>query len=325
MPLKLIEVFAAAGHMDTMAAIAQRFKALNFWEEAAGSNTTEACRIIARPHKQQELIDELQSAVSGEPPWRITIIPVEATIPEPEEAKEAERSPEQATREELYMAIDQGAHTDATFLQLVVLSTIVAAIGLIEDNVAIVIAGMLIAPLFQPNAAMAFGSTLGDWELVSRAAVTVVAGLALSVLCAAAIGLILPDSTSAELIARTKVGYDSIVLALAAGAAGALSLTTRVPGALVGVMVAVALLPPAVTLGYMLGTAQLPLAAGAAALLAANIVCVNLSAQLVFLYKGIKPRTWIELRAAKQSTKISLAIACSLLAVLVALIYWQQH
>jgi uncharacterized membrane protein len=97
------------------------------------------------------------------------------------------------------------------------------------------------------------------------------------------------------------------------------------PGALVGVMVAVALLPPAVTLGYMLGTAQFQLAAGAAALLAANIVCINLSAQLVFLYKGIKPRTWIELRAAKQSTNISLAIACSLLAVLIALIYWQQH
>lgn len=76
-------------------------------------------------------------------------------------------------------------------------------------------------------------------------------------------------------------------------------------------MVAVALLPPAATLGYILGTARLRFAAGAAALLAVNIVCVNLSAQLVFLFKGIKPRTCTERRAAQQPTEISLAIACT--------------
>lgn len=110
-------------------------------------------------------------------------------------------------------------------------------------------------------------------------------------------------------MARTRLGYDSIALALASGAAGALSLTTRLPSALVGVMVAVALLPPAVALGYTLGAGQLKLAGGAAALLAVNIVCVNLSAQLVFFSKGIKPRTWLERRAARQSIVIGLAIA----------------
>jgi len=87
-------------------------------------------------------------------------------------------------------------------------------------------------------------------------------------------------------------------------------------------MVAVALLPPATAFGYMIGVGQPRLAAGAAALLAVNIVCVNLTAQLVFLSKGIKPRTWIERRAAHQSTKISLAIAGSLLAVLIGIVYW---
>jgi uncharacterized hydrophobic protein (TIGR00341 family) len=182
---------------------------------------------------------------------------------------------------------------------------------------------MLIAPLFGPNVAMAFGSILGDRELVSRAAITNAAGVGLSVICAACVGLVLPgDSTSTELLARTRLGYDSILLALASGAAGALSLTTELPAALTGVMVAVALLPPATTLGYMAGTGQLRLAAGAAALLAVNIMCVNLTAQPVFLSKGIKPRTWIERRAAHQSTKISLVIACGLLVALIAIIYW---
>ena len=325
MPLRLIEIHAASGHMDTIEAIAERFDALTFWREPSMANAVELCRILARPEKQQELIDQLQGALGKDKPWRITLMPVEATIPELEQQDSQTRSPEQSIREELYAEIDRGARIDSTFLQLVVFSTVVAAIGLLEDSVAIVIAAMLIAPLLGPNVAMAFGSTLGDRELLTRASLTNAAGIALSVVCAAATGLAFHmPGDSAELLARTRIGYDSILLALAAGAAGALSLTTRASSTLVGVMVAVALLPPAVTFGYMLGTAQLRLAMGAAALLAVNVVCVNLSAQLVFLSKGIKPRTWLQRRAANQSTRISLIIACLLLALLVGIVWWRQ-
>lgn len=325
MPIRLIEVFAASGHMDTIEAIAQRFEALTFWREPSASNTAEACRIVARPEKQQELIDQLQSALGRDKPWRITLMPVEATIPELEQPEAQARSPEQSTREELYAEIERGTRIDSTFLQLVVFSTVVAAIGLLQNSVAIVIAAMLIAPLLGPNVAMAFGSTLGDRELLIRATRANVVGLGVSIVCAAATGLALHmHGISAELLARTRIGYDSILLALAAGAAGALSLTTRASSSLVGVMVAVALLPPAVTLGYMLGTAQFGLAAGAAALLAVNVVSVNLSAQLVFLSKGIKPRTWLQRRAAKQSIRISLAIGCGLLALLIGIVTWQH-
>lgn len=325
MPLRLIEIFAAPGHRDTIAAIAERFQALDFRTEKTSGDACASFRIVARPEKQQELIDQLQGALGKGKPWRITIMPIEATIPELEQTEEAKQSPEQATREELYAEIDRGARIDSTFLQLVVLSTIVAAIGLFESSVAIVIAAMLIAPLLGPNIAMALGSTLGDRELVSRAALTNAAGVGLSVACAAAAALALPDGrASVELLAGTRLGYDNILLALASGAAAALSFTTRLPSALTGVMIAVALLPPAATLGYMIGAGRLQLAAGAAALLAVNIVCVNLSAQIVFLSKGIKPRTWIERRAAKQSSRISLAIACGLLALLVGIVYWRQ-
>lgn len=128
--------------------------------------------------------------------------------------------------------------------------------------------------------------------------------MGLSVICAARVGLLLPaDSTSVELLARTKLGYDNVLLALASGAAGALSLTIRLPSALTGdVMVAVTLLPPATTFGYMIGIGELRLAVGAATLLAVNIVCRS-----ACLPEGFKPRTWIERRAAHQSTKISLS------------------
>jgi len=325
MALRLIEIFAPPGHEDKLAAIAEDFGALNFWTDAGPAKATQSYRIVARSEKQQELIDRLQGALGKGKSWRITIATIEATIPELEQPEPEQRSPEQTTREELYAEIDRGSRITSTFLQLVVLSTIVAAIGLYQSSVAIIIAAMLIAPLLGPNVAMAFGSTLGDRELVWRAALTNAAGIALSVACAAVSGLLLPFAgASIELLQRTTLGYDSILLALASGAAGALSLTTQLPSTLTGVMVAVALLPPAATLGYMLGTAQLPLAAGAASLLAVNIVCVNLSAQLVFLVKGIKPRTWLERRAAHESIRISLAVTGTLLAILIAIVYWEQ-
>jgi len=96
---------------------------------------------------------------------------------------------------------------------------------------------------------------------------------------------------SVELLARTSVGLDGVLLALASGLAAALSLTTGLSSVLVGVMVAVALLPPTATAGIMLGAGNFELATGALLLLAVNVVCVNIAAKLVFLFRGVRPRT----------------------------------
>jgi hypothetical protein len=84
MPLRLIEIFASADDVDAIAALAEEFESLNFWKEtaAAAKDATVTCRIVARPEKQQELIDRLQAALGKEKPWRIVIMPIEATIPE---------------------------------------------------------------------------------------------------------------------------------------------------------------------------------------------------------------------------------------------------
>jgi uncharacterized membrane protein len=115
---------------------------------------------------------------------------------------------------------------------------------------------------------------------------------------------------------------DSAVLAMASGAAAVLSLTSGLPSVLVGVMVAVALLPPAATMGLMLGAGQMELAYGAAFLLAVNIVAVNLSAKLGFLIQGIKPRTWLEKEKAHQSMVSYILIWVVTLAILLFVIYF---
>ena len=163
-------------------------------------------------------------------------------------------------------------------VMLVLLSTIVAAVGLLADNVAVVIGAMVIAPLLGPNLAQALGVALGDRRLAWRALRTNLAGIVLAVALSAAVGALLRgEITSDELLQRTVVGLDSVTLALASGAAAVLSISTGLPSVLVGVMVAVALLPPAATMGIMLGHGLFDLAAGAALLLAVNVVCVNVA------------------------------------------------
>jgi uncharacterized membrane protein len=103
-----------------------------------------------------------------------------------------------------------------------------------------------------------------------------------------------------------------------------LSLTTGLPSVLVGVMVAVALLPPAAALGLTIGHGRFDLTAGAALLLAVNVVCLNLASKLVFLLRGIRPRTWWAKEKARRANMTYLVIWALTLIVLVLLIYARQ-
>tara|TARA_R110002124_G_scaffold60989_6_gene167221 strand:- start:749 stop:1747 length:999 start_codon:yes stop_codon:yes gene_type:complete len=321
----MIEVIAKDGHADTLEATAHQFEALEFHRSHVDENGMQVMRILARPERQQDMIDHLQKCLGSGDDWRIVLLPVDAILPDPEPSEKSSKEETVALREELYVEIARGAKFDLTFVLLVLLSTVVASIGLFNDNVAVIIAAMVIAPLLGPNMALAFGCALGDRELISRAAFANLTGIILAIAGAAVAGFVMPDKYSGpELISRTVIGYDAIALALASGAAGAISITTRVSNVLVGVMVAVALMPPAAATGYMLGTERYTLAAGAGGLLLVNIVCINLSAQIVFLAKGIKPRGWIEQREAKGATLISIAIWSLLLAVLIGVIAWQN-
>ncbi len=98
-----------------------------------------------------------------------------------------------------------------------------------------------------------------------------------------------------------------IVVAIAAGAAGALSFARRVSEALVGVMVSVALLPPAIVFGMMIGSAAFEEAVTPILLLLVNISAILLSAIIIFWISGIEPNNWSDLQAAYTSKKICTA------------------
>jgi uncharacterized hydrophobic protein (TIGR00341 family) len=320
--MKYVEVVAEAGSSATVQAVAEKAKAADFRLGAVGKDGMQQMRMLVSDDHLQLALDTLQNTLGAQPTARIAVLAVEALLPQPDEEKRKQEDQATAARESLYEGVEKNAQLDGGYLVLVVLSTVAAAIGLIENNVAVVIGAMVIAPLLGPNLALSLGTALGDIVLMRKAAQTLFVGILLAVALSAGLGLLWPsDPASRELMLRTEAGLDSVALALASGAAAALSLTTGLSSVLVGVMVAVALLPPAATLGLMLGQARLDLAAGAGLLLAINIVCVNLASKIVFLIKDIRPRTWVEKEKAKRAMVVYMAVWLVTLILLILAIY----
>ena len=76
-------------------------------------------------------------------------------------------------------------------------------------------------------------------------------------------------------------------------------MTTGISASLVGVMVSVALLPPAASFAILFANDRLELAAGVLIILLINTVCVQLSGILTFMYQGFRGRTYNEREDAK--------------------------
>lgn len=322
MSLRIIETLADASAADTINAIADTVGAVDFWAGAVDEQGRRPARMMVHTSRAQSAIDSLQAALGHTDGWRITVSRIEATLPAPDAPDDQRSADRTAIREEVYAAVDGGARLDRNYMLFVALSTVVAGLGLANDDVAVVIGAMVIAPLLGPNIGFALGAALGDWRLMGRALAAGVAGITLALTATAIVGYTVTlNLDTNELLARTHVGFDAAALALASGAAAALSIITRSSSTLVGVMVAAALLPPTCAVGLYLGAGRFEEAINAATLLAINVAAVNLSALAIFLWKGVRPRTWLERRSARQSRRLALAVwAAMLIALLIAVL-----
>jgi len=337
MSLRLIEIILPeTENFERLRESLEDHPVIEIWEDnIAGEKIL--VKILVKAEESEKILDLLEKRFSKTEGFRIILLTVEASIPRPEKPKkdEPEEVPEnnsdnknigRISREELYADIDGSANITSVYLVLVVLSSIVASIGILKDNVAIIIGAMVIAPLLGPNMALALGTTLGDTDLIGRALKANLAGIAASLMLSIIVGMVFSvDPGIGELASRTQVGLGDIAIALAAGVAGTLSFTKGLPSALIGVMVAVALLPPTVTVGMLLGSGNTALVPGAVQLVLVNVICVNLAAVTTFFFKGVRPRTWWETKKAEKATRTAIIIWSALLIILVATILVSQN
>lgn len=330
MQYRLMKVYVPADRGDDLSSLLAELEVEHFRLQAADGDAHAVADALIPAEGSEKLTDRITDAFAESPGFRVLLFAVEAVIPAPTEVEEEKQGPgeeeennERIGREELYQNISEGSRTSVVYIVTVVLSAVVAAIGLIKGDTAVVIGAMVIVPLLRPNVALALACTLGDYKLAGRSILTSAVGVAVAVSVAFIMGMLLAVDPSIPAIAsRTKVEAGDVALALAAGSAGALAFTTGVPAALIGVMVAVALLPPLVASGLLAGAGMFPLAFGAAALTLTNVACVNLAGVVTFLAQGIHPRRWSEKENAHRATAIAITFWLATLAVLLIATFW---
>ena len=311
---------------------------VSFWQEelADGSSVISA---LADSRCSEEIMDLFEQRYHSVEGFQIVLLPVEASVPraekeeaagggEPVDGSEKEKLTSlRISREELYSDIADGAELSKVYIAMMVLATVVAAIGLMKDNVAVIIGAMVIAPFLGPNVALALSTNLADHELGFGAFRTLLTGILVVLLLSAGMGYLFdPDPTIHEIAARTSLDLSDIILAFASGCAGVIAFTTGASSAVIGVMVAVALLPPLTVCGLMLGAGWMSRAVGAFLLFVNNIICINLAGVVTFRVQGVGPRAWWEADRAKKATRRALAVWSLTLAALAVVIYlWQTE
>jgi uncharacterized hydrophobic protein (TIGR00341 family) len=335
MALRVIEIYLAGKNSGQVRTVLGERRFPGMWSEKLDDDVTRT-NVLLRAEETEEMLDLLEKRLGAEEGFRIIILPVEATLPRPEEPEQkvqqaVEKEEDKGkrnriSREELYAEIEETTRVSAVFVVLVVLSSLVATIGMMESSVAVIIGAMVIAPLIGPNVALALATTLGDAVLARRAVRSVTAGMFVAFALALALGTVLPvNPTIPEIDARTRVGIGDIVLALAAGSAATLSFTTGLSSTLIGVMVAVALLPPLVACGMLLGAGYAQKALGALLLLLVNLFSINLAGVITFLAQGVRPKTWWEEERAMKATRRAIVVWVLLLGLLAVAIVLSQR
>jgi len=334
MALRVIEMAYPEEKRPEVDELIKQFEPLSLWHDRLMDRQV-LVRILLPAEKAEGVLDRLESVYGQQEGFRVLLMEVQAAIPRPEPPEEEKEEappqpkfgPARISRQELDAEVSASARLGGVFLAMTVLSSVVAGIGMWQNNVAVIIGAMVIAPLLGPNMALAFATALGDLELGLRALRTAAAGILVALVISVLLAVLLPFgggpqklSVGAELLLRTRAGPADIVLALAAGAAGALAFTSGIHTPLVGVMVAVALLPPLVASGLSLGLGHMSMALGAFLLFLTNLICINLAGVATFMFTGIRPRTWWQADKARKASRSALTVWLLLLAALAVVI-----
>ena len=189
--------------------------------------------------------------------------------------------------EELDQRTSESVELSAVFLIYMVLAAIIAAIGIFLDSPILVVGAMVVGPEFGPVAGLCVALVQRRGLLARRSATALVLGFPLAILATVVATLlfdaadIVPDTfSSAEHgLSKSISSPDAfaVIVALCAGAAGMLSLSTAKSGALIGVLISVTTIPAAANIGIAAAYRDWDTFAGSTGQLAVNLAAILLA------------------------------------------------
>ncbi len=200
--------------------------------------------------------------------------------------------------EELLARTGEESRLNAMFLAFLSIACLLAAVGVIADSPVTIVGAMILGPEYGPLAAFAVALVRRRWDLGRQAVVALAVGFpvamaitALGTVVGSAVGMFdrnaLLNGHDVDFVYR--LGPWSLIVALLAGAAGMLSMTSAKSAVLVGVFVSVTTVPAAgyasvaATLGEWVRFGE------AVGQLAVNLVGIVVSAVLVLI---LRKETW---------------------------------
>ena len=312
-------------------------------DETSGREYTAVATFPLPTAAVEPVLDRLREAGIDESTYTV-IVAAETVISRRFEALEeqyeqdADRGGDRISREELQAKADDLASGLGTYVLMTVISAVIATAGLLLDSPATVVGSMVIAPLIGPAMSAAIGTVVDDEALFRRGVRMQILGVAVAVLAATlfafalrSLALVPPGLDPlelAEVSERLAPNVLVLVVAVGAGVAGIVSLMTGVSATLVGVMIAVALIPPAAAVGIGIAF-QIPrLVLGAGVIVAVNVLSINLSALVMLWYEGYRPQRWFredDARAAFLKRVAVLAVAIALLSVFLGGVTYESY
>ncbi len=182
-----------------------------------------------------------------------------------------ERAPIDEADAVVWAEVVERAYSDSrvtwTFLSFMILATLLAAIAIITDSAILVIGAMVLGPEFVAVAALGLGLVRRRPHLFRQALRSLAIGFGVAIAVTAAVAALaglagVPDVGAIDPALRPGTGFIyypngwSLTIALIAGAAGVLALTSARSGALVGVFISVTTIPAAGSIALSLAFAQ---------------------------------------------------------------------
>jgi uncharacterized hydrophobic protein (TIGR00271 family) len=192
--------------------------------------------------------------------------------------------------DELVARTGEDSRLSIGYQAFLTIACLLAAIGAVTDSPVTVVGAMVLGPEFGPLAAVAVGVVLRRGDLVRRGAIAIAAGFPLA-MAATAVAAVLFDVTGLLATADLdnldqvdfiyEVGPFSFIVALLAGAAGMLALTSAKSASLVGVFISVTTVPAAAFASVALVEGRFDEALGSALQLVVNVVGIVVAAVAV--------------------------------------------
>lgn len=192
---------------------------------------------------------------------------------------------------DLLITLRENGQITGPYLLLMVLSTMLASLGLFLNSASVVIGAMVLAPLMAPIISLSMGLLRGDLALTQKSLATLVTGIVLALLFSATMAFLLPyEKATAEILARTNPSILDLLVAVISGIAGAYAnARENIAKSMPGVAIAVALVPPLCVSGIGLGWLNLNIFLNALLLFLTNLAGIILAASITFLMLGYAP------------------------------------